>query len=624
MKNNKIVTYKLNKNQYLSQIEPFKSKGIPSNIILFKELPGCGATRSEIEFSRHSIIVEPNVPVIKGKTKQFGKLVCGIYEGVKIEEIVTYLHNEIEHKKIIVTPESFWKVKEAIEESPLNMFTDFFLLFDECEKIIQDVSYRSDISLPMNDFFQFKCKAFVSATAIIPSDPRFAANNFKVHTIKPTFKYAQNLKLICTNNIIYSFQQCIKDNPNKKYFIFFNSTDTIDAVIKKMEIKGDTMIFCAEKSRKKLLGNHYKKTQVSTDITSFKKFNFFTSRFFSAVDINYELFQCDPTIILVTDIVSAEHSMLDPFTEVVQIQGRFRETKTNPIKRNIVHITNTNPHFTSLSKLAVLEYLDECHTIYKAVHRFYSFATTPSAKDVLTQVLERIDYARYLKKDTMERNFDMIDNLIFEEGVKGIYKNTDGLKSAYNMCSHFLVNLSEETYSFTDTDRKKAEDKTTRLKSLYTIIGDGLKQLHDRQRNGEVSDFEYANEMANFQIDFPEQMAVVNKYGIDNSYEADFNIYKIKGLLLAKQKGVDHFSMMTFLREHLKEGEVYTSSKLTSIIGKGLTNNKIGLQNPTLQYLRKNFAEISDPKDRVYMGKAPNGNDIKGYKILRFLDKGLE
>ena len=40
---------------------------IPSNVILYKTLTGIGATYSEIKAQRHSIIIEPNVPVIIGK-----------------------------------------------------------------------------------------------------------------------------------------------------------------------------------------------------------------------------------------------------------------------------------------------------------------------------------------------------------------------------------------------------------------------------------------------------------------------------------------------------------------------------------------------------------------------------
>ena len=37
---------------------------------------------------------------------------------------------------------------------------------DECHQLIKDVDYRTDIVLPMNDFFVSKAKALVSATPI--------------------------------------------------------------------------------------------------------------------------------------------------------------------------------------------------------------------------------------------------------------------------------------------------------------------------------------------------------------------------------------------------------------------------------------------------------------------------
>ena len=55
-------------------------------------------------------------------------------------------------------------------ETHTPMYDDYFLLLDECEKTIQDVGYRRDIYLPVEDFFRFKNKAMVSATPILPSE----------------------------------------------------------------------------------------------------------------------------------------------------------------------------------------------------------------------------------------------------------------------------------------------------------------------------------------------------------------------------------------------------------------------------------------------------------------------
>ena len=43
---------------------------IPTNSIINKTVTGCGATYAEINAPRHSVIIEPNVPVIEGKLKK--------------------------------------------------------------------------------------------------------------------------------------------------------------------------------------------------------------------------------------------------------------------------------------------------------------------------------------------------------------------------------------------------------------------------------------------------------------------------------------------------------------------------------------------------------------------------
>ena len=53
----------INKGEWLSDV----IKELPTNTILNKTMTGCGATTLEINAARHSIIIEPNVPVIVGK-----------------------------------------------------------------------------------------------------------------------------------------------------------------------------------------------------------------------------------------------------------------------------------------------------------------------------------------------------------------------------------------------------------------------------------------------------------------------------------------------------------------------------------------------------------------------------
>lgn len=201
-------TVLIGSNQYLKEV----LIAINTNLIVFKKLPGSGATTGELEnHHRNSIIIEPNVPVIIGKCKKFNKgkvtNVLGVYEGKTEEHILDYLQSIVQPKKIMVTPESFRRVKEVIlEMEDYNLYNDFFLLFDECERTIQDISYRADIILPMQDFFHFKQKAFISATPIIPSDPRFEGSGFKALYIEPDYDYKENVQLLSTNNVFLTLK----------------------------------------------------------------------------------------------------------------------------------------------------------------------------------------------------------------------------------------------------------------------------------------------------------------------------------------------------------------------------------------------------------------------------------
>ena len=177
----------LSKGQYLSDV----MNEIPSNCILSKRIPGCGATTLELDTNRSSIIVVPNVPVIVSKCNKYPNLL-GVYEGVSQSQIIEYLTNN-PTRKIMTTPESFSKVKSACEKRGINVYSDFFLLEDECHQLIKDVDYRIDILMPINDFFLFNRKALVSATPIGFSDPRFEENHFEIIEVTADYDYRQDI-----------------------------------------------------------------------------------------------------------------------------------------------------------------------------------------------------------------------------------------------------------------------------------------------------------------------------------------------------------------------------------------------------------------------------------------------
>ena len=92
-------------------------QGLPSNAIINKTLTGIGATYCELNSPRNSFIIEPNVPVIKGKKKDFPNLIV-YYSGIDFRGVERALKKDSDSpKKIMTTPESYEKVCDAAKKA---------------------------------------------------------------------------------------------------------------------------------------------------------------------------------------------------------------------------------------------------------------------------------------------------------------------------------------------------------------------------------------------------------------------------------------------------------------------------------------------------------------------------
>jgi len=597
----------ISKDQYMKHIIDC----IPINIILFKILTGIGATSLEIEYAlRNSILIEPNLPVIKGKCKKYNvekiKRVLGVYEGVTVDQIIGYLESSVTPKKIITTPESYFKVKQAFLELSIDIYSHSFMLFDECERAVQDVGYRSKIILPVQDFFKFKQRAFISATPIIPSDPNFALYKFKHIYIKPDFDTKQNVKLIHTNNVQFTLAKFIEDNPRDQYFIFFNSTDTIASLITALGFKGRSAVFCASKNKLKV--NDF--THVYTDIAPFQKFNFFTSRFFSAVDIDAIP---NPTIIMISDLVSAGHSMIDPTSEAIQIVGRFRKIEGLEVKKEIVHITNIDTSLISKTQEQCLADIKIGHTVYKTLKRFMEASTSIYARDTLKEVLTRIEFAKYVNFDG-SKNYFMQDNMIYEERVKGYYQSIKNLKQAYKDSAQFIVEHETEQYDFTDWDKAKTQ-KSVLLKTVFEVVMPVIKELYESK---EQQGFMWKYQLDALKSEFPEVFKAFDKIGLEEAKKLEFNHIKIRKAIKEKEFSDQktHFGFIKHIENNFMEGKFYSSQSIVNILSNGLKESGLKLLVPNVKLL-KNYCQLSDRKtiERI------DGKEIKGYQIIKIYNK---
>lgn len=439
---------------------------IPANSILNKTLTGLGATYSEIHSKRSSIIIEPNVPVILGKLDDCENLEA-VYAKCTPYNLKKYLQMDIEYKKIITTPESFCKVRKAAEELGINIYKTFFCLFDECEKVTQDIDYRRKISQPIYDFFQFKQKAFVSATPLSMSHPEFEKQGFQMIKVEPDFDYKKDLTLIVTNSYEKRLQIILDElKDSKNICIFFNVTDGIAELIRKLGIT-DYKVFCSQDSVNKLakLGMLQAYSQIDYPLA---KYNFFTCRFYSALDIWAG--KCKPDVIILTDLRTANWTMVDPFTEAIQIQGRFRKSGNDDVTYNsLTHISTVNPDIKVRSDEEIRSRVDAFISNYNILKDVHDAELDEFKKMAILEDMGSLKY-QDLIDERGEINPFSVDNLYNEERVRSYYQSPESLYQAYLNTGFFNVTFHDVTECVGIDDKERLNNtKIQNEKRKYAL-----------------------------------------------------------------------------------------------------------------------------------------------------------
>ena len=212
--------------------------------------------------------------------------------------------------------------------------------------------------------------------------PELEKQNYKLLKVKPNYDYRVNIDVVVTNLFDREVRRKLTeliDGESRHICVFFNSTAGIIKVLDNNRdlIGDDYMVFASKDAIPKL--HPIGITNVEPDFKlPLKKYNFFTSRFFSAFDIELKLHK--PDILILTDLKTAKHSTIDPLTEAIQIQGRFREPDPKTIGywfNSLTHIHNYNENL----KVATDTTLDARITEFEITH---------------SQIKERLDDARSL------------------------------------------------------------------------------------------------------------------------------------------------------------------------------------------------------------------------------------
>lgn len=535
--------------QYLSTLLP--DGKIPSNVILRKTVPGCGATYAEIKADRPSIIVEPNVPPIIGKAndpKHKDDNIIPVYEGIYTEDIVKKLSADMHNPKILTTPEGFSKVKDAFEQLDIYIYSFAFLLMDECHQYIKDVDYRPDIILPIDDFFRFDEKALVSATPLEFSDPRFNEQGFEVLNIIPNFDYQQGIELYPTNNVLETLKRVFDKLGNTaKICVFANSTDMTYSIIDQLNIKEQSAVFCSRKSVDKLKSEYkFKHTFENWSYNRMRQYNFFTSRFQVALDM---IMDEKPHVILLTEVYFAEYTMFDPYTDVIQAVGRFRNGVAS-----ISHIANTNTNLPIRTPEETKEYIHECEAIYDTLYTFYDKATTSAAKQAFYAAWKSVPFNNWLTKEGY-RNYFAMDNYLHDETVKSYYHDIDHFLVAYANCPAF-DQREHRGYFFKLGDYERLKRQSSSL-SVRDKLKEIVRQLDLLGECTTESELQYKDDLRKADAFIVEAYDTLGKGVIE---ALNYNKTRIREAIILKkyEQKTRGTEFMELIKNSFQPGQKYT------------------------------------------------------------------
>lgn len=585
-------------------------KLIPSDSIINKNITGFGGTTSEILALRNSIILETHKPVIDGKAMKH-EGVLAVHSSVNIADIIKYIRDEnVKYKKLISTPESLYKILIAFTILKVDVYNNYFLLFDECEKTITDIHYRGKIIKPMDEFFKFKHKAFMSATLLDFSDPRFKENNFKMINIFPKYNNSKKISIINSNNSIYSLVDELKSKSNNgvKKFIFLSSIKAITTTIKMLNIQGKSSIFCSETSAFKIRERNCSNilTVISTN-QHFDNYNFLTERFNSGVDIEIEE---DIEIYIVSDVNISHGTLVNPDTDVYQIIGRFRKQKAErKATTTVIACTNSEIDFMEKSYVKIfLKVLEQC---YKLIRLVISSLSEKETKSILTELSKILQFNTYID-DNGRKNFFMIDNLYYKNLIKSFYRKDTLLNSTYRKST--LKGSSIKRYTILSTRQliHSVNSANLRLwdnnKSYREILTEIIFDLTSYEEETITYSISNIQDLKNqFRRMYPE---IIEAYEICGGEELLANCFKREDVLRVLSKNShlsakQNFAFLKELKETFYEGRFDSGENLN-----GDFENLINKYN--LQHIK---CTLSSLKNFVDVGERTRRNNARGYRI---------
>lgn len=576
--------------------------------ILNKKNTGCGATSVALENEENTIICCPSKLLIKNKIQQYPNETCdftilGVLEGVYKRDILKYV-SECKEKgqpiKIMVTYDSFYKVKNALEEDII----DFRIIVDEYQEILDGITYRSKAILGiLRDVKMLPFVTYLSATPIpfkFKPDELKGLKEFEIDwgeeirlkpkRIKTNKPYAVAVNMILEKKMDKPFE--VEGVKVQEYFFFINSVTAIKTIIDNSGLTNDEVrVICSNSLKNRGI---LKEIEISEVDNQSKPFTFCTKSVFYGAD-----FHSKSGLIIIVSECRNKNTMLDIATDIQQIAGRIRDID-NPFKGVIFHIYNTG--IGNMSKEEFQLYLkDKIDSAEEIIELYNNLFTTIKGKKAIAERVKMEDkdeLALYNEQDkTLTLNQLKISHMKYKfESVEDVYRNGLGIREAY-IRNNWDITQAQKFELVTEKFAKKMK-RTPTFKSLYEEYTIERSKIIFGKTDRAKS-IEEINEIIPlaYQYLLPEEVK-----------STCYNVTDIKNIIHSRKPNVKE-ALIELLYNEIKLGYRYSLTEAKEI----LQNNydKLTIRIAAKATDLKKFFNI---KENVKLWK--NGKRVDGIEIL--------
>jgi hypothetical protein len=173
---------------------------------------------------------------------------------------------------------------------------------------------------------------------------------------------------------------------------------------------------------------------------------------------------------MLTDHRTANWTMIDPFTEAIQIQGRFRKKGNDDITYNsLTHISTINPNIKVRSEKEIRMRIETFTTNYNLLKEAHDTELNEFKKKAILEDMSSLKY-QDLIDERGEINPFSVDNLYNEERVRSYYQSTATLFQAYLDTGFFNVSLVDVLECVGTDDIERLSNTKAQIKQRKIIL----------------------------------------------------------------------------------------------------------------------------------------------------------